>query len=229
MRTPARIFIVAGALSTGLLVAWWWSSAKGNSAHEDAMPRSAASVAPANSRSIPLAATEGSPAEGSGSACEGEKIFPARHRKESATLTQTAASAYEMSRGRMPEIYAAEARAEPWATRREHEMLSYTEQDIRNVDPNARTEVECHASSCRIRIYSEKTHLVEAMGDYPFACAARYSSAELGMGQPGSRYADFYVLFGEQNLDDDAFLANRERTCPRYRQEWLSFVSKPFK
>lgn len=164
---------------------------------------------------------------GSGSACA-PKGFPAGHKTEAPSPIYTAARVYETTRGDMQEVYATEARTEPWATVREREVISYAERDIHEVDPDAKIEIDCRTSSCRIRIYSEKPHLNNAMGDYPFACMARYGTAELEKGNPGHKYADFYILFGEQNLGEDAFLANRDLTCPKYREQWLTFVSKPF-
>lgn len=65
------------------------------------------------------------------------------------------------------------------------------------------------------------------MGDFPFSCMARYGTADLLQVQDGVKYADFYILFGDDTQESDAFLANRDATCPRYRTEWLEFVRKP--
>jgi hypothetical protein len=139
----------------------------------------------------------------------------------------TAALAYEATLRSIPEIYAGEPRDEKWASEREHAILDYTSKDVTDLDPNARTEIDCRTSSCRIRIYSEDPHLVSIMGDYPYACLARYATGELEQGSAGSRYADFYILFGDQNKDPAAFTENRDLTCPKYRDLWLEYTRKP--
>ncbi|HLL21819.1 MAG TPA: hypothetical protein VK427_06800 [Kofleriaceae bacterium] len=168
-----------------------------------------------------------SPVAASGSSCS-RKAFPPGHTLERDNSAYTAARAYETTRGQMDEVFANELRNADWASEREHQIASYTRRDILAVDPNAKMDVECKSSSCRIRIGSESRYLTDVMGDYPFACMARYGTAELTQGEPGSRYAVFYILFGSENQDNQKFLANRERTCPKYRDKWLAFVSEPF-
>ncbi len=128
----------------------------------------------------------------------------------------------------MQELYAEELRTEPWATEREAAIRDYTLADIQRLDPAAEVRFDCRSSSCRIRIYSTNQHLTEEMGDYPFACMAKWGTSDLGMAEGERRYADFYVLFGEDNLTVDAFGPNRDLTCPRYRAIWLEAVQRPF-
>jgi hypothetical protein len=139
----------------------------------------------------------------------------------------TAAHAFEALHRNMQEVYAAEPRIDPWATRREAAIRDYTQRDVLDADPRSRMEFDCRASSCRIRIYSDDVRLVDTMGDFPFSCMARYGTADLLQVQDGVKYADFYILFGDDTQESDAFLANRDATCPRYRTEWLEFVRKP--
>lgn len=139
----------------------------------------------------------------------------------------TAAGAYEATHRNIQEIYSAESRKEPWASERERAILDYTNKDVSELDPKSRTEIECRTSSCRVRIYSEDPHLISIMGDYPYACLGRYATGEFDQGSAGSRYADFYVLFGEQNQLPDAFQDNRDLTCPQYRELWLEYTRKP--
>lgn len=139
----------------------------------------------------------------------------------------TAALAYEATLRNIQEIYAGEPRDEKWASERERAILDYTSKDVTDLDPNARTEIDCRTSSCRIRIYSEEPHLISIMGDYPYACLARYATGELEQGAADSHYADFYILFGDQNKDPAAFAENRDVTCPKYRDLWLEYTRKP--
>lgn len=138
-----------------------------------------------------------------------------------------AARAYEANRGNMQEIYAQEPRVEPWASDRERDVLEYTRDDVLAVDRDAKLEMDCRTSSCRIRIYSKDPHLVDVLGDYPFACMARYSTADLGQGEAGARYADVYILFGNQNHLTPEFMANRDLTCPKYRTQFFEFIKRP--
>ncbi|MBP6632443.1 MAG: hypothetical protein KBG28_25730 [Kofleriaceae bacterium] len=142
--------------------------------------------------------------------------------------TWTAAALHESTLRDMQELYAEELRTEPWATEREAAIRDYTLADIQRLDPAAEVRFDCRSSSCRIRIYSTNQHLTEEMGDYPFACMAKWGTSDLGMAEGERRYADFYVLFGEDNLTVDAFGPNRDLTCPRYRAIWLEAVQRPF-
>jgi len=142
-----------------------------------------------------------------------------------------AAALHDITGRNLQEIYADEPRSEPWASTREQSVVSYSLDDLKKLDPNVEVDADCRTSSCRIRVYSSNPFLVEEMGDYPFACMARYSTGDLGMTDPGPpqrTYADYYLLFGEQNLDDAAFTDNRDRTCPKIRASWQEHILKPF-
>jgi hypothetical protein len=136
----------------------------------------------------------------------------------------TAAGAFELTHHNMQEVYAAEARTEPWATRREAAILDYTRTDILEADPAAKIDMDCRTSSCRIRIWSDDIRLVDYMGDFPFSCMARYGTADLTQTDGTRKYADFYILFGDATQDDDDYVANRDLTCPKYREIWKQFL-----
>ena len=222
-----RIVLVVCGLSTGLLIAWLLSAPTRPSRTslprvaipKQSGPDSSSSLKASSSRSVGPGGVSSNSSNSSGVGLP--------NKPEGIQPGYTAARAYELLRGNIQEIYAAEERSEPWATERGTAIVDYTKQDIQNVDPRSKVEIDCRTSSCRIRIYSEDLRLVDAMGDYPFACMARYGTADLMQGAPGARYADFYLLFGDQNQEPAAFLENRDITCPQYRDKWLSFVKQP--
>ncbi|MCW5806993.1 MAG: hypothetical protein KIT31_31830 [Deltaproteobacteria bacterium] len=127
----------------------------------------------------------------------------------------------------MQEQYAEEARDEAWAREREDAILAYTQRDILDLDRDARVELDCRTSACRIRIWSEDPHLVDILGDYPFPCMARWGTADLGQVSEGRRYADVYILFDDELRDGTGFVTSRDNTCPRYRDEWLRYTRQP--
>ena len=138
----------------------------------------------------------------------------------------TAARAYEAQLGNMQEVYAKERRVEPWASGREHALADYVLADLQAVDPGVRLETDCRESSCRIRIYSESPHLSEAMAPFPFACQGSHATPEFGTDENGAHYADVYLLFGDENLTDEAYALNRENTCPQYRSKFQAVAAQ---
>jgi hypothetical protein len=143
----------------------------------------------------------------------------------------TAAMAFKATGANMQEIYVDEPRIEPWASDRERAIVAHAEADVLALDPKAKLEADCRASSCRVRIYSGSKFLTEEMGNYPFACLGRFSTADLGLvdpDDPDRTYADVYVLFGEQNRDPSPFAANRDLTCPNYAADWRQRVANPY-
>lgn len=224
-----RVAAIGAALTFGIIVAWLTTGTVEPTTPEGSGAARRPLRPRAFEQSTPAITEFDTAGTGAGT---GDNCTPNSHdvQKTAAALGSgyTAARVYEMTLGNIQEVYAAEERSEPWATEREKAILDYTERDVTAVDPSARIEIDCRTSSCRIRVYSEVKHLVGAMGDYPYSCMARYGTADLEQGEPGSRYADFYILFGDQNQDSHAFAHNRDRTCPKYREDWLTFVRRPF-
>lgn len=222
-----RVGSLGVALLAGLAVAWFWARRDRPALQEAAAPTGPGAnlveepTAPRGSgrqASIPRPPGSRPPVDGAGA--------PPRR-------DEPGDSAYGIyaAGGRHPrELYADERRTEPWATRRANELLAYPSDDIRRVDPDAKVEVDCRTSSCRIRVYSKSPFLISELGDYPFACMGRYTTADLDQrdpSRPDSAFADIYILFDGQNLDEGAFTANRDRTCPKYREQWRADVAKP--
>ena len=74
--------------------------------------------------------------------------------------TYSAAQLYKAGGGTHAEIYASEPRNPAWADRREKEIAEYPRAEILQVDPDAKVEVDCRTSSCRVRIRSRNPQLV---------------------------------------------------------------------
>jgi hypothetical protein len=127
------------------------------------------------------------------------------------------------------ELFALEPRREPWAGQREASMLAYPRADILALDPAAEVTVECRTNICRIRVVSETPFLMAEFGGYPFGCGGSILTGELELTDAeGRHYADLYQVFGPDRLNETAYAAARERSCPGAREKFLERIKRPF-
>jgi hypothetical protein len=126
-------------------------------------------------------------------------------------------------------LWKSEPRLEPWAGRREASMIDYSRDDVAAADPDARVEVDCHASTCRVRVFSDSPFFTEEMGPYPFSCMGKLAMfGESELDPERGRYTDYYVVFHERAIGDDGFAAYRDRWCPPEQAKWRTYVQQPY-
>ena len=141
-----------------------------------------------------------------------------------------AARVVELNERSPTDLFAAEPRVEPWATEREGDIISLALPEFRDVDHDARIEVDCHTGICRVRVHSSRPGvLTDRLDNYPLTCLASWASQDPGPRGPGVEdpFSDFYMIFGSETRDREDFLARRDDTCARYRDEWRRRVLLP--
>lgn len=133
--------------------------------------------------------------------------------------------------GNVMEFFAAEPRDESWAPEREDDLKRLALPRLREVDPDAKMDVECHTGVCRVSVHSGKDALTRELDSYPLTCLANTTvpmwgnSADDGSGSGAADpYSDFYLLFGKETRSRDGMLAANEDRCARYRDQWLQRV-----
>jgi hypothetical protein len=119
------------------------------------------------------------------------------------------------------ELFALEPRVEPWASRRENQMLSYAQADIAAIDPKATVKIECRTTICRSIIVSESPFLTSEFGPFPFGCGGAIVSGDLSLhNDKGQRFADLYSVWSDESLD--------ESSCPAARSRLMESLKHPF-
>jgi hypothetical protein len=129
---------------------------------------------------------------------------------------------------RSDKVWASEPVSESWAKQRQADLLAFSEDPVRRIDPKARMEIECHTATCRVRIYSKSEHFTDAMYDYPFPCTA--TSATVGDGDDdvdaqGTPITDYFLIYAPLVMTREAFQTNIKRYCTeKVRDETMGFV-----
>jgi hypothetical protein len=129
------------------------------------------------------------------------------------------------------QIYEAEPRDPTWASQRESDIATASRDALKQADPDVRVEIECHMSSCRVRIHSRNPYLTDQMAFYPIGCLASFAQPEWGDSVSENPHAedpfsDVYLMFGQSTRAQEGFVAQRDGTCLKYREEWLRGASK---
>jgi len=126
-------------------------------------------------------------------------------------------------------LFREEPRDPVWAPEREDDIVSQALSEFLDADRDAQMEVECRTATCRVRVHSRNPAVTQQLGDYPLACIAN-STVPLWGGPAGpeveDQFSDFYLVFGPETRDRASFLASRDLTCARYREEWRQRVKQ---
>ncbi|HWU86329.1 MAG TPA: hypothetical protein VN253_03615 [Kofleriaceae bacterium] len=126
-------------------------------------------------------------------------------------------------------LFKDEPRDPAWAPERENDIVSQARSEFRDVDSDARMEVECRTAICRVRVHSRSPLLIRQLGDYPLACIANSTVPLWGPWGPEveDSFSDFYMVFGPETRDTDGFFAARDGTwCARYREDWRQMLER---
>lgn len=129
------------------------------------------------------------------------------------------------------EIFEAEPRDPVWAKQRETDVADAALNELKQVDPEVKMEVECRTGTCRVRVHSRIPYLTDQMAFYPLVCLAAFAQPEWGNSttvDPSAEdpFSDFYLIFGDSNQDSKGFTAWKAGTCPQYRDDWLRKAPK---
>jgi hypothetical protein len=224
--------VLATALFVGLVLAWAVTRRMRRPA-SPGVSQVGASVADRQAARDLARRDESSPVPGVGSPAPREQrdhgMYASLGRPQDEKPVTPAARVHAEGGRSAQEIYADEPRQDAWASQRGAELLAYAKADVLAVDPDAKLDVDCRTSSCKIRLQSNNKLLNARSGNYPFACMGSYTTADLEQRDPAHPdvlFADIYILFGDENLDHDAFSMNRDQTCEKYREKWLEYVRK---
>ncbi|HWU88313.1 MAG TPA: hypothetical protein VN253_13600 [Kofleriaceae bacterium] len=116
-----------------------------------------------------------------------------------------------------------------WAPERETDIASQALSEFLDADRDARMEIECHTAICRVRVHSRNPLLTRRIGFYPLACIANSAVPLWGPSGPEveDQFTDFYLVFGPDIREHDGFVASRDLTCARYREQWRQMITSP--
>jgi hypothetical protein len=123
-------------------------------------------------------------------------------------------------------LFAAEPRDQAWAAEREDVVQTLVLRRLREVDPDAKMDIECHTAICVVHVDSHNKALTDWLGMYPLGClATSYSvvGAAPDTGGSATTRSDFYLVFDQAGRSRDGLLAARDG-CDRHRDEWLAAV-----
>lgn len=138
----------------------------------------------------------------------------------------------QASAGPPIEQFAAEPRDEAWATEREDVVKTLTLRRLREVDRDAKMQIECRTAMCRINVDLHDKAVSEWLGVYPLGCLAK-SYAVVGPDPHASAsgsgsaapLSDYYLIFDQRGRSRAGFLEHSDG-CARRHDEWLAAVRR---
>ncbi len=127
------------------------------------------------------------------------------------------------------ELFSQEARDPIWASQREDSLSKLPEQEFQLADPKMSLEVECRQTMCRVRVTSDSPFLTSQFGGFPFSCGGALVMGDLELqNESGKRYADLYVMFHNDSIDEKVFALHVADWCTHGRESFLGSLKKPF-
>lgn len=127
------------------------------------------------------------------------------------------------------ELFSEESRDPVWASQREDSLSKLPEREFQLADPKMTLEVECRHTMCRVRVTSDSPFLTSQFGGFPFSCGGALVMGELELqNESGKRYADLYVMFHNDALDEKVFALHVADWCASGRESFLGSLQKPF-
>ena len=127
------------------------------------------------------------------------------------------------------ELFSQEPRDPVWASQREDSLSKLPEREFQLADPKMSLEVECRQTMCRVRVTSDSPFLTSQFGGFPFSCGGALVMGELELqNESGKRYADLYVMFHYDALDEKVFALHIADWCTPGRESFLGSLKKPF-
>ncbi len=127
------------------------------------------------------------------------------------------------------ELFSREPRDVVWASQREASLGTFPEREFQLADPDANVEVECRRTMCRVRITSTSPFLTSQFEALSYSCGGALVMGDLELSDDaGKRYADIYVMYHGDSLDQAAFTAHNAAWCAKARAAFLAALNEPF-
>lgn len=122
--------------------------------------------------------------------------------------------AFAMSVESAVDVWKAEPRREPWATRREASIKSWLDEHLKRAVPTAKVlEIECKQQTCKVAVDVDDLHANDLGGRYPLFMLAPF--AEASTGEHGELV--FTLVYRADLLGEDAFQDYLQRTLEQLR------------
>jgi hypothetical protein len=164
------------------------------------------------------------------------RVEPLRLERDPRSPDYDAAKLYGAGERNVLDFFAAEPRDPTWAPERERDLMDIVPPRMKEVDQDAKIEVECHTATCRVRVHSRDKALTQRLDSYPLTCLANTAvpmwgdpeDAGSGSGSNADLYSDFYLIFG-RSTRDRAGMMERNRPdglCAKYREAFFRHLAK---